>query len=69
MKLRTLSTIFLIAAVFFTSTGSLAEARGPCANLHSFSLEFYTGNDDLRTSSEVNVWLKTKSGDVQMQKI
>lgn len=55
--------------VLLSALNTHAEAASNFPNLHSFILGFHTANDDLRTNSEVIVWLKTHSGYVQLQKI
>ncbi len=51
------------------SLPSLGGPRGSCARLRSFTIDLRTGGDDLRSNSEVIVWLMTTLGDVELQPI
>lgn len=55
--------------VTVTATPASAGPIGSCASLRSFTLVFRTGADDLRGNSEVIPFLRTTSGDVELQHV
>lgn len=60
----------LVGLIFISFTGPVhAGAIGSCAKLRSFFLNFQTGGDDLRSNSEVIIWLMTNTGDVELQHV
>ena len=72
-----LRRVFGAAATTLLAVGSLtaltpsanASPVGPCVNLHSFTLDFRTGGDDLRGNSEVIPFFITTVGDIELQHV
>jgi len=63
------TSLVAAGAVATAATPANAAPVGTCRDLHSFTIEFGTGGDDLRYNSELAIWLTTSIGSIRLEPV
>jgi hypothetical protein len=69
LLMGTVTSLIATGAIAVAATPAHAVPVGTCRNLHSFTVEFGTGGDDLRSNSELAISLTTTIGSIRLESV